>query len=170
MSCNSTATNSTNNNATVAITSSKPTPHPSGQNALKSLRRMAAATEVGINFQEYGKRVIDLKADIDEDLSQLPEGELKQEIKLAVEAYVDANTAWNEMSDNNYLSTAFEPGKTLQKKYSMRGLPAPDLKVKLPKGMEGYAGSLMVPKNIALNTIWGVARKHIDKATQLQNQ
>jgi hypothetical protein len=131
---------------------------------------MASATEVGINFQEYGKRLIDLKADVDEDVAQLPEGELKQEIKLAVEAFVDANTAWNKMIDNNFLHTAFEPGKTLQKKYSMKGIPSPDLGFKLPPGVTDPTGSLVIPKNVALNTMWGEARKHIDRATQLQNQ
>jgi hypothetical protein len=140
------------------IPSSKPTPHPAAQNSLKLLRKMASATEVGINFQEYGKRVIDLKADVDEELAQLPESELKQEIKLAAEAYVDAGTAWNEMLRYDFMLTSFEPARSFQKKYS------------IPGEKTDSRGGLRLDKNVVLSTIWGAARKHIDRATQLMNQ
>ncbi len=134
-----------------------PTPHPAAQNAIKSLRRIATATEVGVNFRDYGTRIIDLKTDVDEDLAQLPESQLKQEITFALDAYVDANTAWNASLQNDCMLTIFEPATRLHKKYKFRG-------------EETEVGGLLVRKDVALHTIWEVARKHLEKATEMQNQ
>lgn len=127
---------------------------PAAQNALRTLRRMTSATEVGINFQEYSTRLIDLKADVDEELSQLSVNDLKQEIKLALEAYVDAGTAWNKMLRYEIMLTEFEPAKTLQEKYSIPAEPS-------------SSGGSVVYRSVALSTIWGAAKKHIENATQL---
>jgi hypothetical protein len=97
--------------------------------------------------------LIDLKADVDEELSQLAENEVKQEIKSALEAYVDAGTAWNKMLRYDFMITGFEPAKTLQAKYS------------IPTDSTG--SSTIVLKSVALSTIWGAAKKHIENATEL---
>jgi len=123
--------------------------------ALKALRKMAGATEIGINFQEYGSRVIDAKADVEEGLRQLPDGELKTEISLAMEAYADAAKAWNEMLRYDFMLMQYEPAPTLQKKYSIP--------------IETIAGDPIIKRNTTLSTIWQAARIHIDKADSLLN-
>ncbi len=71
------------------------------EGALKSLRKLAAATEVGINFQEYGRRVIDVKTEVEEFLPKISESYLKNEIQLAMKDYVDAANYWNDHIKNN---------------------------------------------------------------------
>ena len=126
------------------------------RDALKALRKMAGATEIGINFQEYGSRVIDAKADVEEGLRQLPDGELKTEISLAMEAYADAGMAWNGMIRYDFMLLNFEPGATLQKKYSIP--------------VDRSLGDPVMTRNAVLSTIWQAARAHLDKADALLGQ
>ncbi|HEY0658049.1 MAG TPA: hypothetical protein VGD05_06230 [Pyrinomonadaceae bacterium] len=121
------------------------------EEALKSLRKLAAATDVGVNFQDYGRRVIDVKAEVEEFLTNIPDGDSKTEIGLAMQAYADAGTAWNfAVQNRGYLFIDFEPAITLRPKYN---LPTTRL------------GSLtLISNEVALSTIWATARKHIDNA------
>ena len=64
--------------------------------ALKSLRKLGAATEIGVSAPDYQNRLIDAKADVNEALRNLPDGKLKINIDDAMQAYVDASTFWNE--------------------------------------------------------------------------
>jgi hypothetical protein len=125
------------------------------RDALKALRKMAGATEIGINLQEYGSRIIDAKADVEEALRQLPDGDLKLEISLAMDAYADASKGWNQMLRYDFLLVEFEPGQSLQKKYS----------IPIDNGL----GSKAMTKNAVLSTIWGAARSHLEKAETLLN-
>src|ERR1041384_562849 len=71
--------------------------------AIKALQKLDAATEVGINKMEYSKMLIDAQASVNEALNKLPEGELKQEIKLAMESYMDAKTLWYLMKEDTFV-------------------------------------------------------------------
>lgn len=133
----------------------KPTPNPAIDNALKSLRRMASAIDVGLNSQEYGKRIIDLKFEVEEGIAKLPDNDLKQEIKLCLQAYIDAATAWNEDFRYDFLLTDYEPGKTLQKKYAIP---------------HSGKDSKTIDKNTTIAVIWKAARKHLERSTELQNK
>jgi hypothetical protein len=167
VSCGGNNEKSVSDNKTVAIATTpaptatptptptpKPTPHPAATDALKALRKMAGAAQMGINFQEYSSRMIDAKADVDESLAQLPDGEVKKEIALALQAYVDAKTIWNDAATSDSVFTMLEPAKTLQRKY------------KIPERQKGT----VTDKSVALSTIWGVADKHIERASKLLNQ
>src|SRR5262249_44123796 len=123
------------------------------RDALKALRKMAGATEIGINFQEYGSRVIDAKADVEEGLRQIPDGDLKTEISLAMDAYADAAKAWNEMIRYDFLMVKFEPGATFQKKYSIP--------------VDTSIGDPIMRRNVVLSTIWQAARAHLERAESL---
>ena len=125
------------------------------RDALKALRKMAGATEIGISFQEYGSRVIDAKADVEEALRQLPEGELKTEIALAMDAYADASKAWNQMIRYDFMLVDFEPGSSLQKKYDIP--------------VDTSLSSKMMRRTVVLSTIWAAAKSHIEKADALTN-
>lgn len=127
------------------------------QNSLKSLRKMAGAVKMGISFQEYGSRMIDLKSDVDEQVSQFSEGELKQEVVLALEAYMDAKTAWMSGVQYEFLMGDFEPVKSLMLKYDV-----PKVVFRRIKGTQD--------KSVTLSVIWKVADEHIAKATQLLNK
>jgi hypothetical protein len=133
---------------------SKPIPNPVIDNALTSLRRMSSATEVGINFREYSKRLIDLKFEVEEDIAKLPDSELKQQIQLCLQAYIDAATVWRESSGYDFIPTKFEPVKTLQKQYA------------IPNGKRNSID--VVLKDQALSKIWAAARKNLERSTELQ--
>lgn len=59
--------------------------------ALVALRTMDAAAESSIPeaLREYRARLIEAKAEVGQALVQLPEGEVKEEIRAALEVYVD---------------------------------------------------------------------------------
>ena len=120
------------------------------QQALKSLRKLSAATEVGVSFVEYSRRLIDVKSEVAEYLSNISDGYIKDEINAAMEAYADASTGWNEMGRNFTLFPSLEPGKYLQKKY---GIPT-----------DRSIGMDLLPGKLVLSTIWAVAKKHIENA------
>ncbi len=147
------------NSTPIPTATPKPTPHPAAVAALKSLRKMAGAAQMGINFQEYSSRIIDAKADVDESVAQLPDGEVKKEISLALQAYVDAKTIWNNSATSDVVITMLEPGKSLQRKY------------KIPETTYGQATKgQSTDKTIALSTIWSVASKHIERASKVLNE
>lgn len=71
--------------------------------ALKALRKMSAATEVGVSLSEYSSRLIDTKAEVDEAIDILPDNFLRQELILALQSFIDAGRAWNEMGKYDFL-------------------------------------------------------------------
>lgn len=126
------------------------------EGALKSLRKLAAATEVGVNFQEYGSRLIDVKAEVNEFLPKITDGYVKDEIKLAMDAYADAGTAWNGFIQNQQqyggnIYPALESGTALLKKYSI--IVTEENKFKFER-------------SYVLSTIWAAAQKHIENASK----
>lgn len=66
------------------------------EEAIKSLRKIAAATEVGVNYEKYGNMLIETKAVVNEANEILPEGELKKEIVAAMDSYQKALDVWNQ--------------------------------------------------------------------------
>ena len=144
----------------------KPTVPQAAVDAVKSLRRMKSATDVGINYQQYSSRIIDLKGDVDEAIAQLSDRELKTELTLAMEAYQDALTLWNHMVQSSLdvvpISTtagtqAEEPAYSLQKKYSIPETTKYDIFV-------------VMTREAIFSTIWAAASEHVDRASELVGQ
>src|SRR2546422_3944661 len=68
---------------------------PERANALKALRGLNAATEVGVTYREYGSRLIDTKIAVDDYLRSTPAGAPgRGEIILALLYFVNAQTVW----------------------------------------------------------------------------
>lgn len=126
--------------------------------ALKALRKLAAATEVGVTKQVYGERLIDAKVDVSENLQELPAGALKTEIQTAMDAYADAASIWDDSFQYQYWAVLFvgTPGEII-KKYS---IPVSTSEGDLREITEG-------DRIIILSTIWGAAKEHMNKATIL---
>lgn len=130
--------------------------------AVKLLRKVDAATEVGVSYAQYGPMLIDAQASVNEASTSLPEGELKNELKLAIEGYKDAYLAWQVTNKHGFISVGrsvppgMAEGSHLVKKYS--------IPLTFPNDPEKIS---LVSKGDALNTIWKVARTHIDKASSL---
>lgn len=130
-------------------------PQPSAINytaeAIKSLKKLSAATDVGVNFQDYNRRIIDVKAEVEDSLQNIPDEYTKSEIKSAIDAYADASSAWNfAVQNRGYLFIDFEPAITLRPKYS---IPTTQL------------GSMtLITRETALSVIWAKAKTHIENA------
>jgi hypothetical protein len=126
------------------------------EEAIKSLRKISASTQVGVNYQQYGVLVIDAQAQVNEALAVLPDGELKNEMNATMESYSDSLQVWGAKikSGTGEIHTELNPGTVIIPKYS---LPTTD------SGMLGKS----IKGDQALQIIWGVANKHLDRASIL---
>ena len=128
----------------------------SANQALKALRKLETATEVGLNRASYGERLIDTKTDVQENLRALPEGELRKEIGLAMEAYADARTAWDRTLETESLVLFLKQNRPLVNKYSIR------LKALTYEEVIGDYNRTMI-----LTPIWQAASNHLVKAEEI---
>lgn len=139
-----------NRNAGDQQTKGKSVP-PAAIDAVKSLRKIEAATQVSVSYLQYSQLVIDAKAQVNEASSVLPDGELKSEINAAMDAYADAGLPWHEqIQGSSILYKDLEPGKTLIPKYSLSG-----------QGLDVLRARTLILE---------AATKHLDRASKLIQQ
>jgi hypothetical protein len=94
---------------------------PELQEALTALRKIQAATQVGVAYHDYGQLLIEAKVRVNDAVRTLPEGPARDELQAATEAYVDAGRVYSlKLEQQPWLTADEEPGKTLIPKY---GLP-----------------------------------------------
>lgn len=122
--------------------------------ALKALRKVEAATQVGVNYQQFGQLAIEAKAAVNQAVTALPDGEVKSEIVAAMEAYADAGDAW---------------GATINDKLTSSSKLASDLKQKYDFDYQKVNAALSKEdlKSLLLSTIWEAAKNRLNKATSL---
>jgi len=122
--------------------------------SLKSLRRLAAAKAVAPGYEEYGKLLLAVKGEVDDYLSDLGPGEVRDEIELALEAYTDLLIAWNTTRGFLAMPAAlYEPQRILIAKY---GIPI-DMHGEVP--LMDFKGAIFA--------IFKAAHEHIDRALAL---
>jgi hypothetical protein len=63
--------------------------------AVKALKSLGAATDVGINRLDYGRRLIEVKITVDEALDLLPDGWLKTKLGETLRYYRTAADDWD---------------------------------------------------------------------------
>jgi hypothetical protein len=68
--------------------------------AIKTLYTMATATNIGVNRRDYGARLIDVKVSVGEALASIPDGEVKEEIRLVLSKYEHAAKMWDLYLDS----------------------------------------------------------------------
>lgn len=124
--------------------------------AVRSLRKVAGAVEVGVSYQQYGQLVIEAKAAVDEALATIPAGELRNEIAAAMDAYADAGRVWTQRINQRYDSNVSD---LLIRKYGVSQREA----FRASSGDELYVTG-------ALRLIWNQARQHLDRASALVSQ
>ena len=125
--------------------------------AVKSLRKLGALTVVKPTFQDYQSRLIDVKIDVEDALAKLPEGNLKTEIKLALDAFIDAENIWDQQGEVEViLPSKDEFAAQLMQKYAIPPIePSAD------------PAKLRLDRDMMLNKIWGSAKGHLDKLSPL---
>jgi hypothetical protein len=134
--------------------------------ALKQLNKLAAATEVGLSYRDYGTRIVDVSGDLKEALNAIPESDLRKQMTLALGDYVRAREVWNALIISEY-------GEVFEK------VMCPGLVSDYPQMhcsvQTTYSGSgRLVRASITddskariLSAIWTSARSHISTAEQL---
>jgi hypothetical protein len=98
-------------------TISLPTPTPdlvissrnveSAKQAIDTLYKLHSATEAGLNFMQYGERVLDAKADVDSALRSMTldaaaDRNFAKAITSAMNAHIDARNDWSEYIQKGY--------------------------------------------------------------------
>lgn len=124
--------------------------------ALSALRKLQAATEVGVSYAQYHSLLIEAQTQVNNAETALSDGPLKTDLRLAMDSYIDAGTVWQEkMKDPNYfyLRSDTEPGKSLMKKYTLAT-------VKMENGLGANADK-------ALHAIWFHANLRLEKLKDL---
>jgi hypothetical protein len=137
------------------------------ETALKGLREMATAVEVGVNRRDYTNRLIEVKFAVEQSAAKMLESELKREILAALDDYAIASDVWDytikrvtgqlyNTSTSKFIRASEPMVQSLIRKY-------PDIKPLDPlSGSEPF-----VDREILLTAIWSSARHHIDKAADL---
>ena len=63
--------------------------------AMRELKKMDSVIEMGINYPNYTKTLLETKPAFDEAMTDVPEGNLKVALATTMKAYIDAGTFWN---------------------------------------------------------------------------
>jgi len=129
--------------------------------AVAALRKVHAATEVGVNYQQYGMLIVEAKDKVNNANAALPDGELKDRLNAAMDAYADAGQVWGIKINGPNLQPDKEPGATLMRKYGLK-----------PQTIDRVSPPLVViyPDD-AMQTMWGAAMGHLLLAQkQLEEQ
>jgi hypothetical protein len=134
--------------------------------ALKQLNKLAAATEVGLSYREYGTRIVDVSGDLKEALNAIPESDLRKQMTLALGDYVRAREVWNALIISEY-GEVFE-------KVMCPGLVSdyPQMNCSVQTNYSGSGRFVRASitddsKARILSAIWASARSHIGTAEQL---
>jgi hypothetical protein len=84
-----------------AVTTAETASTSPAQEAIKALRKFESATSAGVTRAEYGTRLIDAKAAVDELLPRILAGDLKSEVEAAMREYVSAGEIWQQLYEIN---------------------------------------------------------------------
>lgn len=118
---------------------------------MKSLRRLANATSVGINLRDYSQMVVVESALINEELRGIPRGPFEDHVRRARDTYLDAREVWSKSIEwDDVLTFRIAAGPILQR-YR--------LDVPLPSGGGGNTKTAALPISMYLSPIWAAARE-----------
>lgn len=75
----------------------------SANEALQALKALQSVTEAGVTYQEYSRRVLDAKIQVDRYLqTEGGDAEIKRSVQEAMDLYVLASSAWNAKITEDY--------------------------------------------------------------------
>jgi hypothetical protein len=123
--------------------------------AVAALRKIEAAVQVGVNYQQYGTLLIEAKSKVNDANAVLSEGELKQRLNNAMDAYADAAQVWGMKISGPNLLPDREPGAMLMRKYNLKTQTI------------SAAALTYIDTDEALQTMWGAALGHLLIAQKL---
>jgi hypothetical protein len=125
-------------------------------NTFRSLAKIQAAIEVGVNYQTYGGLLIDARAQVNEAHLLLPDVDLMKRFETTIDAYTDASKIWDRKikrissfgaEQGSLIDSDAEPFKTLAAKYSI------SIKAETYQGFTSHT----FDADGAMQTIWAKA-------------
>lgn len=104
----------------------KPAPVPDTKNeevesakaALRSLRRMTSSTDVGITYVNYGPLLAEIKTEVEENLTKMGPGNLRNAIEASLREYEYAGSVWRATLNRDLLPNSLE--EVAVNKYGMK--------------------------------------------------
>jgi hypothetical protein len=135
--------------------------------ALKALRALDSALEIGMNKRDYTNRLIDVKLVVEQAQEKMDSGNLKAELQAALDDYAEASNAWSYfINGSRFYSLASNPGviniADPMVQIFLRKYPA----IKTFGTGAGGFGPYVNTEGV-LHGIWGSAKRHIEKAAAL---
>lgn len=152
------------------------------EDSISALNKLEAATDIGISKSEYSRMLIDAIPVVTKANESLPDGDLKQEIKITMDAYLDAKELWDILKDDSsfYVMCSDSPpqkevsesvkmiielscdpkGKILRDKYNLTVRDPKTKEIKADKSGEIF-------KKEAISIIWETAKKHLDRVSSI---
>lgn len=158
------------------------------QDAIAELRKLAAATDVGISKPSYSSMLIPAKAVAERAVRELPDGELKKGIADTFDAYKDAHVLWDIMkNDTGYFACLNQPDTTgmdelkkldvelschpvggeLARRYKIPIRNLRTQEILNPKDINNKKGLGEVNKSEGLSVIWKEARLRLEVSSGL---
>jgi hypothetical protein len=129
---------------------------PKAEDAIAALRKVQAATQVGVTYIQYGPLVIDAKAKVNSASEELPEGELRTELIAAMDAYADAWKGWGAMQGSDNIPATNPTIEPIVDKYHLH-----------TRQQSAVSSTRTVLRDEFLNTIWAEGSSHLQAAARL---
>jgi hypothetical protein len=143
----------------VLLTSCAHGPTKETLEAVMALKKIQAATQVGVSYQQYGLLLIEAKAKTNEATAALPDGALKTDLTTTMDSYADAGTVWGiKIQRYSLHDDGSEPDKSLIAKYQ------------IPVAPDKYTKRFAVDADDALQIIWRRADTHLAEVSKLVGQ
>lgn len=135
------------------------------EKAIKSLRKVQAASQVGVTLVVYRSLLIDAQADVNEATRTLsPDGKVSGRLKQAMAAYVDAASFWDLVISGETFYSDVPIGNKMLHEYT--GLSEDSWRV--PESKQGGKEHIFkVSPKVALQHAWDYAGIHIRIAAEL---
>jgi len=87
--------------------------------AIKALRKLYNATDVGVSYVNYAPLVVDAKTEVDESINALSDGPLKSAVIKSLQEYQYAAEIWQRTFRLRAIATKTDLGRYLIKQYSI---------------------------------------------------
>lgn len=123
--------------------------------ALESLRKMSSEVKTNLTLQEYRTRLRQMKAEVEKNQTQIPEGELKSQINRAKSAYIDAERYWTALENNKNRVMTGNDADAMEKIIKAYNIPNDKINT------SDIASSAKF--------VWAAADKYIERATELNS-
>jgi hypothetical protein len=141
--------------------------------ALEDMNKLKTAAKVGVNRAQYSSLVIEAQSSVNEALKKLSDGELKTEMRAAMEAYSDASIAWAKFDGEESLNLQSNADiLPLKHKYKVKSMTNGEILSRLKEEERDQVfeeGTVFerVTRASMLNAIWQTASRHLDHAEAL---